>query len=365
MNKTLTPRSKNIRIRKKQIKPFMIKIFSNSLNTWFHDLYDNLSDHEPRYWHIFIGTNNRYAVALPLNDKKASSIHKTLSEFINKYHPSKLTSDEESAFLERNNIELLKSNNVKMLTVSDKNHTTLSIIDRFIRTLRDMNIPSEISKHQSIDDKYTFISPYRMTKFLNTYNNKVHSSIGCTPKEMFNNPKLEKEYIFRCIEQSEKQKRIKNLVLPIGAKVHYILPRNNGGLCPRHGVPSMNLMKKRYQVSKEYYIIDDRKGNMYTLMASDGTVITKPRHQILLCKKPQTASSYEHEKDKFARTIPGKWNGDVKQIIEYYPKTNKYKVEFEVPGEKTYIDIIPASYLRGRTPTIQSDLEHEFFEKST
>ena len=377
MNKTLTPRSKNIRIRKKQIKPFMIKIFSNSLNTWFHDLYDNsgrvlksertnnLSDHEPRYWHIFIGTNNRYAVALPLNDKKASSIHKTLSEFINKYHPSKLTSDEESAFLERNNIELLKSNNVKMLTVSDKNHTTLSIIDRFIRTLRDMNIPSEISKHQSIDDKYTFISPYRMTKFLNTYNNKVHSSIGCTPKEMFNNPKLEKEYIFRCIEQSEKQKRIKNLVLPIGAKVHYILPRNNGGLCPRHGVPSMNLMKKRYQVSKEYYIIDDRKGNMYTLMASDGTVITKPRHQLLLCKKPQTASSYEHEKDKFARTIPGKWNGDVKQIIEYYPKTNKYKVEFEVPGEKTYIDIIPASYLRGRTPTIQSDLEREFFEKST
>ncbi len=377
MNKTLTPRSKNIRIRKKQIKPFMIKIFSNSMNGSLSlralvsgrvlksERTNNLSDHEPRYWHIFIGTNNRYAVALPLNDKKASSIHKTLSEFINKYHPSKLTSDEESAFLERNNIELLKSNNVKMLTVSDKNHTTLSIIDRFIRTLRDMNIPSEISKHQSIDDKYTFISPYRMTKFLNTYNNKVHSSIGCTPKEMFNNPKLEKEYIFRCIEQSEKQKRIKNLVLPIGAKVHYILPRNNGGLCPRHGVPSMNLMKKRYQVSKEYYIIDDRKGNMYTLMASDGTVITKPRHQILLCKKPQTASSYEHEKDKFARTIPGKWNGDVKQIIEYYPKTNKYKVEFVVPGEKTYIDIIPASYLRGRTPTIQSDLEREFFEKST
>ena len=151
-----------------------------------------------------------------------------------------------------------------------------------------MNIPSEISKHQSIDDKYTFISPYRMTKFLNTYNNKVHSSIGCTPKEMFNNPKLEKGYIFRCIEQSEKQKRIKHLVLPIGAKVHYILPRN--GL-------SVPLMKKRYQVSKEYYIIDDRKGNMYTLMASDGTVITKPRHQILLCKKPQTASSYEHENE--------------------------------------------------------------------
>ena len=85
----------------------------------------------------------------------------------------------------------------------------------------------------------------------------------------------------------------------------------------------------------------------------------------VLSPNGQTASSYEHEKDKFARTIPGKWNGDVKQIIEYYPKTNKYKVEFEVPGEKTYIDIIPASYLRGSIPTKMSDLEREFFAKET
>ncbi len=88
-------RLKDIRVRKKVIKPYMIKIYSNMLNTWFHDLYDNLPDHEPRYWHVFIGTNNKYGVALPLNDKKASSIHNTLEEFINTYHPAKLTSDEE------------------------------------------------------------------------------------------------------------------------------------------------------------------------------------------------------------------------------------------------------------------------------
>ena len=82
------------------------------LNTWFHDLYDNLPDHEPRYWHVFIGTNNKYGVALPLNDKKASSIHNTLEEFINTYHPAKLTSDEEPGFLA--NIQLLKDNDVTM-----------------------------------------------------------------------------------------------------------------------------------------------------------------------------------------------------------------------------------------------------------
>ena len=150
------------------------------LNTWFHDLYDNLPNHEPRYWHIFIGTNNKYAVALPLNDKRASSIHKTLSEFINKYHPAKLTSDEEPGFLA--NIQLLKDNNVTMHVIQDKNHSSLAVIDRFIRTIRDMNTVSEESKHQSHEEKYTYISPYRMEKILNTYNNNYHSTIKCTRK---------------------------------------------------------------------------------------------------------------------------------------------------------------------------------------
>ena len=132
-------RLKDIRVRKKVIKPYMIKIYSNMLNTWFHDLYDNLPDHEPRYWHVFIGTNNKYGVALPLNDKKASSIHNTLEEFINTYHPAKLTSDEEPCFLA--NIQLLKDNDVTMHIIQDKNHSSLAVIDRFIRTIRDMNTP--------------------------------------------------------------------------------------------------------------------------------------------------------------------------------------------------------------------------------
>ena len=64
-NKKMKRRMKDIHVRKKAIKIYMIKIYSNMLNTWFHDLYDNLPNHEPRYWHIFIGTNNKYAVAYP------------------------------------------------------------------------------------------------------------------------------------------------------------------------------------------------------------------------------------------------------------------------------------------------------------
>ena len=79
-------------IKQRKIEPYYVKIFSSQTNTWFHDLLDNGKDVDPRYWHIFIGTNNHYAVALPLNSRNQESIHSTLSQFISQYHPSKLTS---------------------------------------------------------------------------------------------------------------------------------------------------------------------------------------------------------------------------------------------------------------------------------
>ena len=63
-----------------------------------------------------------------------------------------------------------------------------------------------------------------------------------------------------------------------------------------------------------------------------------------------------------ANTIPCRWNGNVEKILEYYPKKHKYKVQFVIPGEEPYIDIIPASYLRGAVPTRMSKLEKEFFD---
>ena len=44
-----------------------------------------------------------------------------------------------------------------------------------------MNTPSEKSKHESGDEKYTYITPKRVQKFLNTYLNTYHTAIGYTP----------------------------------------------------------------------------------------------------------------------------------------------------------------------------------------
>ena len=344
IKKVLSKRLKDKFIRTKNIKPLMIKIFSSIPNCWFHDLYDNTKGKTPRYWHVFIGTNNRYVYCLPLMSKSAGAVHETLKTFIEKFHPVKLTSDEEPAFIEKNNLKLLSDHKVAVHTISDKNHSALGIIDRFMRTIRDMNTPSEKSKHQSHDEKYTFITPERMKKFLNIYNNTYHSAIGCSPKEMFEDKDLEKEYIFKCLEASDKQKRIKDLILPVNSFVRFILPRHNG------------ITKKRFQISRECYKIDERKGNMYVLIAQDGTVITKPRFKLIPIgnKKPENI--------KWASTIPGKWNGTIEKILSFNPKTNKYKVLFSVPGKRSYQDEIPASFLRGNTPHKQSEIEKEFFK---
>ena len=74
LKKIYNDRVKDPKKNLKTMKPFMIKIFSSSTDTWFHDIFDNRSKGIPKYYHIFIGTNNRYAVAYPIEDKSAITL---------------------------------------------------------------------------------------------------------------------------------------------------------------------------------------------------------------------------------------------------------------------------------------------------
>ena len=343
LKEILDRRLKDKFIKVRKISPYYFKIFSTQPNCWFHDLMDNGKGSDPRYWHLFIGTNNHYAVALPLKNKTADAVRVTLTEFINKYHPVRLTSDEESAFVEKNNLKLLKENKVVVHIVTEQNHSTLGIIDRFIRTLRDMNIPTQKGSKQSHYPKYNTFSEKRMEKLIEIYNKTYHSRIKCSPEEMFNNPELEKEYIFQQLEKKENQEEnIKDLHLKPGTFVRYILPRANG-------------KRKRYQISRECYKIYSVKGNMYSLIARDGTVMNLPRFKLMSVKDLSNC--------KWAETIPSKWNGIITSILSYNPKTRKARVCFHVPGKPDYIDEIPISYLKGNFPNSLSRSELEFIKK--
>ena len=323
-------RVKDPYVNKKKIRNYQLRIFSKTHHTWFHDLLDNGKNSSPRYFHIFIGTNNRFACSIPIENKNANAIKNSLDQFLSKHRCLKLTSDEESVFLSEVVLNFLKSRNILVHTVIDKNHSTLGIIDRFIRTLRDMNTPRESSKSQSNDDKYKSFTNERMQKLIDIYNNTYHSSIKMSPRKMYENPELEKEYIFKMIR--EKEKRIGSLndfELQPGDLVRYILPRNDG------------LTKKRYRYSKEYYKIDSKNGSMYNLIASDGKSIVKPR--FLLRKLLPN----EISRMKFAKTIEGRNAGVIEKVIEN-AGDNKVCVLFAMPNGEEYEDVIPKSYLRSR-----------------
>ena len=322
-------RIKDPYVDKKKISKFQIRIFSNSTNTWFHDIFVNPGDIGPKYFHLFVGTNNRYAVANPLENKNADSIMNSLQLFLDNHKCIKLTSDEESAFLSKTVLEFLKSRKILVNTIPDKNHSALGIIDRLIKTLRDMNTPNEKSKSQSNAKKYKSFTVERMNKLINIYNNTFHSSIKTTPKKMYENRELEEKYILKRLKEREEQRKLQDFELKPGDLVRYILPRHDG------------INKKRYRYSKEYFKVDSKNGSMYNLIASDGTTIVKPRFLIM------KISANEEAKMKLTNTIPGKNVGVIDKVIERMPN-GKLKVNFVMPDGTEYEDIIPESYMRNR-----------------
>ena len=335
--------NKRVHDKRPKQNAYMYRIFSHTPNTYQHDLLEQPNDSDPKYFHIFINVNTRFAQAIPLANKSSQAIHQSLSTFINNYHPSRLISDSEPSFTSAENLKLLKDNNVKQLIVQDlqHNHSSLGVIDRFIKTLRDMNIPRPKSKRESTDQKYKSFTITKMQKLIDTYNNSYHSTIKMEPIQMQNDPELEKDYIIKMSKRRNKQNSLPDFELPLHSFVRYILPR-----------PDAKNNKKRFTTSFEAYKIDSRDGNLYNIMAQDGTTIMMPRFKLV----PTTLT----ENMKWAQTIPDKWNGTIEKIISYNPRTNKYKVLFTVPNQDPYQDEIPAVNLRGKYPHLMSEIESKF-----
>lgn len=113
----------------------------------------------PKYWQIFINTNTRYATAYPLEDKTNNSIKKNLERLLV--------------------MNYLKQNKCGVFIVQEQLHSTLGIIDRAIRTLRDMNTPQEKPLNADSSDKqFKYISTDKMKCLLESYNNDSKRNDG-------------------------------------------------------------------------------------------------------------------------------------------------------------------------------------------
>ena len=341
----------------KKQKQYYNKVFSDHLHAWMIDLLDNSGQtndysnkaekelHEttkeyPLYWFIFININTRFAVALPIYHKTQTEIFDKLKQFLSSHKCVSLTSDKESAFISNQVSKYLKSKNISQYIVLDNNHTSLAIMDSFIKHLRDRNITNEKSKYQSYHSKYRNFSTHRMKELINIYNNTIHSAIKMKPIEMENDEKKERQYIAYCLIRRSKTK---SHDIPTGHFVRIVL--------------SKDLMKKRrYKVSREVYKVSGRDGKNYFISAADNSTTSLPRHRLIDIGETQP------EKYKFAETIPFVESFRIPtKIINRQRGERKYMAEY---GNNGYGEIREVD-LRRHHPQIQAPIEKQYHEPTT
>jgi hypothetical protein len=323
-------RVKDPYVKKKKIKPLMISVFSKSPNTWFHDIMENGKGRDPGYFHIFLGVNSRFAVVLPLQNKNAQSVLGTLRKFVTEHKPIKLTSDEDAAFLSSTVLDYLSEQKVRVQTIPDQNHGAMGTLNRFIRTLRDMNTPREMDTRDSTDEEFKWFTKEKMDDLVRKYNNTFHDGIQMKPIEMHTDIDKEEEYIFKMMEKRDKQeKKLAPKQLKPGDKVRVILPMAG------------YLTKKRYRYSPEYYVVVEKDGKMWSIKSADARTITRPFYLLRKLDKVEEA------KMRHAKTIPGKWQGAIKSVGAD-AGNNRVHVIFEGEDGRDYPDIIPKRNLLSR-----------------
>lgn len=347
-------------IPKKQAR-FMNKVFSSHLNAWIMDILDNTKQRDdeeeerqreprqrsdkdsfPRFYMIFIHTNSRFGVAFPIDSKSADSVKSAIIKLRQKYKVASLTGDDEKAYTSKDVMKYLTDHHITLKINIEQQHGGMSILDRFIRTLRDMNTPTMKTKKQSHHSKYKAFSLHRMKKLLNIYNSTKHSAIGMTPEEMLNDKNKEIKYITECLIKREQQKEDKAYQIENDEYARYVLEKKA-------------MKKRRYHVSPECYKVVGHEGQLFVLEAADGTTKLVPRWRILKLGKNKPSNV------KFAETFPDSGKGSIETLVSYNPHNKSYDVKFE-GSDKVYT--VHSKDLRGRFPQILSDMEREFRQRN-
>ena len=291
-------------------RDLMLPIYSKHPGGYQFDTLVQTSNANPKYFLIIININSRQLFAYPMNSKNSNSVHKVMAKFITD-HPDiySFTSDQDRAY--QSLTQLFLDHHIDYQTTFSNDHNRLGIINRAIKTLRDMNRKRD----------FTTAS---MKKFINAYNNSVHSSIGIEPINFTINDEI--NYIDRMSHKDLQQ-----------------------DLKPNSHVRVINeskvIGKKRSNLSDGSYVVDSKIGNKYIIRAKDKSVAEYPRYRLV----PDT-------KAKLAKSL-GK-RAIIDHIISY--KNKHYRVKF-TDGT---IDTLTIGNLREGHPTKLSIEETKFWNKN-
>jgi len=291
----------------------MRPIYSERPNAYQFDTFVQKGD--PPYYLIIINVNTRKAYAYPMESKGSSAVLEALNSFKDSVTTiSAMTSDQDAAYLSQPILSFMTENKIDYRTTEDHDHNRLSIINRFIRTLRDMNSKPGFPKS-------------KMKALVEAYNSSTHSSTNQAPDDM--TPELEKVYIEAKRAQTDSMR---------------LTDRLEPGTTVRIMTQPSTFNKKRSNLTKELYEVSSNEGSQVLIKAADHSVATYPRFKLV----PSNSG-------KLAPTIDQAKRGIIEAIINH--KGSKYQVQYE--GGVT--EWIPSKNLREGRPTVPSPLEQTYF----
>lgn len=257
-----------------QIKKYQFKTYSQVPGGYIGDIFFNKSKFACL---LLININTRKAYGYALNDVEIKPLSQTndygnqefeiiysttnkkttinlidvFKKFLNdiNYKITSLRFDGESAIRSGLFQTLLQNYRIKFIPVIKDSHTSLGLIDRLCRTIRDIsyNIRIKILTQKDID------------KILNIYNNMYHSSLSkmigkkITPNEVSKDPKLEQQIINYCMDYNNQ---LKVLYPEINLSI--------GQICKVYQ-PFDKFKKRRRLLKKDYFKIINKTGNIYTV----------------------------------------------------------------------------------------------------
>ena len=316
---------KVVRDKRIKVKPVYLPIYSESGGSY---QFDTFIQKKGLNFLIFININTRKAYAYPMRTKGTDDVINAMTKFFTdvkedpgiRTNPVKvLRSDQDAAYLSNKTLDFLREKGVRYLTTEDENHNVLGIINRFMRTVRDLANKKVISAEE-------------MKELVNTYNTTIHTSTNVPPNEM--TKELEKEYITK--KRIETQNKTRAYDFKPGDRVRIV-------------IEPKALTKKRSNLTSESFIVDSRSGNMFLIRAKDHSVDYYPGYKLVLCSKSIP----------LAETLKDEKRGVIQTIEGYDDKRDKYKVVYEGGVH----DTIPAKNLREGDPLKLSPIERSYWVK--
>lgn len=266
----------------------------------------------PNYLMI-INVNTRKAYAYEMNTKGAKDVLRSLNAFIEAEPNCRaIISDEDTAYLSKSVLDFMIEHDIIYTTTTDNDHNKLGIINRFMRTIRDMQSHKPTAS---------------ITDLVESYNNMPHSSLdNRSPNEITLTDEL--KYIDKMRGQANPYN------FEPGDSVRLVLDKNP-------------FSKRRTNLSKVSYLIDSRDGNQFIIRSSDASVDTVPGYKLV--KSNSTIP--------LATTIKGGKRGIVKDIRSYNSKHDTYSITYDDNSK----DTIKAKYMREGHPTKLSTMEREYW----